>query len=968
MNHSKSTLPGTTEGLTLDQLALEDSSPDVLGATDLSLTEVPVSPTANFLSLLTGGFEDDEKAIIADKTLTRREKQDKITQMLSRFCANGQVQRVKQLWDTLGPEYVDLNTKDEDGTTPLISAACFGHADVADYLLGVGCEVDAQDKFGWTALMWATNNHHNSVVRLLLDHGADAATKSVGGRTARDMAQHNVQTNDDQAQKVYNLIMQSEGSTGESGLGTPQRRPPGSGDLGLGLSVRLGANPDDHSQPMSVSPDGVDGAGSRPSGEWGESHDLLPGVTAAHLAGSEWDALAEIPRRSTQSNSLADEVASTAADSYYRGPGNSIGNLGEGENEFDWEQCRPDQMYVLSPGSVAKFLEMVVRDINPAIRFRPNPYEKFIPANLLFLSLRFAFYFGTPDLFTTFCDQTLTEITQRVKRNQNDAALLAFWLSNCTLLLYYLKKDAGLVVASVEVQGRLSELTQEIYQLTVRSITWQMDQILQPAMLEYEAIPELFSTIQFEKRSTSRFGLPLGTAGSSQKRRSIFSLTRSPPSEIPEDNPELPTLRRASSLAARRSSLRASKLFPVRTPTTVVSSSPLSPAGPNNPPETLSPKHITTLLSLTLGVIKSCGLHPGFAFSIICQLFYHMGAELFNMIMLTSNYCCRARAMMVRMNLTQIEDWTRKRHLPVASLNERHLGPVVQLLQLLQCFSQLQDLPAFMDLSAKLDRLNPLHYRLVADLYTYEVGEPHVAQDVNEYIHKVADDIEAMQRQAVTARKSWGADEEGYRTDPREIQTRSLPPRSHHSIVVMSPDAAIPSKLQEFSLAPPTTLDTSQMFDRTSRSPLSPDSPSRRSGTPPPVFTSQQRPSAGSTVSSPRTSRVGMDGWSPEKGTNQTIQLTRIHSPTPGQSHHRTRHDLFKPSHLYRNPEKMTDFLDTDFLLPFAIPTPAELETWWLNGGSSYTDAHGVEQPGHPQGIIPIVPEEFLQELDKQIP
>ncbi|KAJ1969263.1 hypothetical protein IWQ62_000734 [Dispira parvispora] len=960
MNHSESTSSDITKGLTLDQLALEDNSSDALGTTDLSLTDVQVSPTSHFLSLLSGGFEDDEKAIIADKTLTRSEKQERITQMLSRFCSNGNVQRVKQLWDTLGPEYVDLNAKDEDGTTPLISAACFGHADVADYLLGVGCEVDAQDKFGWTALMWATNNHHNSVVRLLLDHGADAATKSAGGRTARDMAQHNAQTNDDQAQKVYNLIVQSEGSTGESGLGTPQRRPPGSGDLGLGLSVRLGANPDHHSQSALMSPDGVEGAGSRPSGEWNESHDSSSGVTAAHLAGSEWEALAGISRRSTRSNSLADEVASTAADSYYRGPGNGMGNVGEGENEFDWEQCRPDQMYVLSPGSVAKFLEMVVRDINPAIRLRPNPYEKFIPANLLFLSMRFAFYFGTPDFFATFCDQALTEITQRVKRNQNDTALLAFWLSNCTLLLYYLKKDAKLVVASVEIQGRLAELTQEIYQLTVRSITSQMDQVLQPAMLEYEAIPELFSTIQFEKRSTSRFGLPLGTAGgSSQKRRSIFNLTRSPPSEVPEYNPELPTLRRASSLAARRSSLRASKLFPVRTPTTVVSPSPLSPTGPNDPPETLSPKHITTLLSLTLGVVKSCGLHPGFAFSILCQLFYHAGAELFNMILLTSNYCCRARAMMVRMNLTQIEDWTRKRHLPVASLNERHLGPVVQLLQLLQCFSQLQDLPAFMDLSAKLDRLNPLHYRLVADLYTYEVGEPHVAQDVNEYIHKVADDIEAMQRQAVTARKSWGAEAEDYRADPREIQTRSLPPRSHRSTVVMSPDAAIPSKLQEFSLSPPTALDTSHVFDRSSRSPLSPDSPSA---------TSPSHPSTGSSIGSPRTSRVAMDGWSPEKGAGQTIQLTRIQPPTPGQSHHRARHDLFKPSHLYRNPEKMTDFLDTDFLLPFAIPTPAELETWWLNGGSSYTDAHGVEQPGHPQGIIPIVPEEFLQELDKQIP
>src|SRR5256885_988709 len=61
---------------------------------------------------------------------------------------------------------VDINSKDEDGQTPLLWAAWGGHEAVVKLLLETG-EVDAnsKDKNGRTPLSWAAAGGHESVVR-----------------------------------------------------------------------------------------------------------------------------------------------------------------------------------------------------------------------------------------------------------------------------------------------------------------------------------------------------------------------------------------------------------------------------------------------------------------------------------------------------------------------------------------------------------------------------------------------------------------------------------------------------------------------------------------------------------------------------------------------------------------------------------------------------------------------------------
>lgn len=69
---------------------------------------------------------------------------------------------------------IDSPSTGDDGWTPLIIAAYRGNDDIAGYLLEHGANINAMDKYGYTALSWAWGKHHLTIVRLLLTRGASA--------------------------------------------------------------------------------------------------------------------------------------------------------------------------------------------------------------------------------------------------------------------------------------------------------------------------------------------------------------------------------------------------------------------------------------------------------------------------------------------------------------------------------------------------------------------------------------------------------------------------------------------------------------------------------------------------------------------------------------------------------------------------------------------------------------------------
>lgn len=275
---------------------------------------------------------------------------------------------------------------------------------------------------------------------------------------------------------------------------------------------------------------------------------------------------------------------------------------------------------------------------------------------------------------------------------------MAFWIANLSQLLYYLKKDSGLVVATAEHQLEISELISEAYTLLVLDSEKRMDRILEPAMVEFEQIDGL-EIVEFAD-DWHRF------------------------------------FRRSRSSPPNRRSLGN---------TTVIDSIPSPPQQQQNQQQqqqqiraTLSPQSITSLMTSILYVLQSYDVHPVIVIQAMAQLFHFLSCEVFNRILLNKKHLCRSRALQIRMNLTVIEEWVREHHLPTTL--GAYFNPVVQLVQLLQCVSQLTDLMDFINTVKSFELLNPMQVKRLVLNYRYEVSEPKLPEEIEKYTMQIAED------------------------------------------------------------------------------------------------------------------------------------------------------------------------------------------------------------------------------------
>jgi ankyrin repeat protein len=80
---------------------------------------------------------------------------------------------------------------DADGDTPLHCATLGGKLEVAQLLLKLDIEVNSRNNKGSTPLHLASGGYRVGnpvIVRLLLDHGADAQARNLNGPTASEIA------------------------------------------------------------------------------------------------------------------------------------------------------------------------------------------------------------------------------------------------------------------------------------------------------------------------------------------------------------------------------------------------------------------------------------------------------------------------------------------------------------------------------------------------------------------------------------------------------------------------------------------------------------------------------------------------------------------------------------------------------------------------------------------------------------
>ncbi|KAI0556142.1 hypothetical protein F4679DRAFT_569721 [Xylaria curta] len=372
----------------------------------------------------------------------------------------------------------------------------------------------------------------------------------------------------------------------------------------------------------------------------------------------------------------------------------------EEQQEFDWSRCLHDQMFVFQESELDRILDIIITNMRPT----RSPSQKPVPANMIFLSARYAHYHASHELLEKLLVTAQDKINDVVEQYQWDMTILAFWMSNATLLLHYLRKDAGLLEATTEFQAQLSELINEIFILIVRDAERRMDKVLDPAMLDHETIPGLEDvTFQHEWK--------------------IFK---------------------------RKKEVKAEPLEKRFRPP-----SPKQRAKP-------APRNVTSLLSSTLFVLDLYDIHSVITSQIISQLLYWLGAELFNRVMNNRKYLARTKAMQIRMNVSVLEDWARANNRKpehyehgetdasgetTVEIARRHLAPIVQLLQWLQCFSSLDpdDLEALVGTLQQLKRLSPEQLIYAAKNYRLEVGEKGLPKSALKY-------LDAIQKEAAIRR------------------------------------------------------------------------------------------------------------------------------------------------------------------------------------------------------------------------
>jgi hypothetical protein len=559
--------------------------------------------------------------------MSRDQKKQALQDFMFMAASNGDAKRVNRLVRGHASNLVDFDTVDAEGTPPLVYASCFGHKDVVLTLLDAGATVDNQDRNQWTALMWAMTNRHKDIAKILLDHGASTDVKSSSGRTALDFVPPNSEMSD--------FLQHSGYSIGNAGV---------TEDF-----YNAGFSQDRFEEELAES---------------------------------------EMRRRMMMESAINLEV--------------DLGNLGLDEQpespeeveegqEFVWDRCLNDQMFVFMESDIERILDIVITKMTP----QRSPSQKPVPANIIFLGARYAHYHANRELLADWLVSAQEKIYAVVDKHQWDMTILAFWISNATLLLYYLKKDSGLTQQTVQFQAQMAELIHEIYILIIRDAERRMDKVLDSAMLDHETIPG-FEDIAFQNE---------------------WKFLRKKPNVKPEP---------------------AEKRF--------------RPPSPKRKAQ-ISPRNITSLLSSTLFVLDLYDVHSVIVSQTLSQLYYWLGAEVFNRIMSNKRYLARTKAMQIRMNISMLEDWARSNNRQpehhqngtttaageaTVDAARRHLAPVVQLLQWLQCFSSLgEDKEAMGTTLQQLPSLSTTQLLHAVKHYRAEVGEKTLGKVSLRYIQEV---------------------------------------------------------------------------------------------------------------------------------------------------------------------------------------------------------------------------------------
>ena len=595
--------------------------------------------------------------------------------------------------DSAPRKWVQLEARDSEGNSGLCLAAALGHADCVRVLVEGGAEVGGGDAAGWTALHWAVQNNDIPIAAYLLNHRASPTVASHKGLTPEDLIKRGdegeamravllsaVEAAEERERQALmrDLNERDEGVDEDESSGIGKGRERAASVMSYGLNPRGGAG-----SGWAIDPDKVD---KERRERTAKQRQELAKDSAAQLEVDPKVLGVDLP------DSDEDEEQGVPA-------------------PFVWEECLPDQMLVFTLEELPVLFDLIITNMRP-VRERQ---KRALPANVVFLCARYASYFGTPDLLEELIVGAMERVEEAVHKHPTDMANCSFWLNNCLLLLYYLRKDPHLLLSTADMQVHLGDLINEIFVFVIRDAERRMDRVLEPAVLEHEQLPG-FEGVGFEDEwASTRFVKKL--TGRTKRPSSIYGNAMNIFGSDGRDSPlQSPAKPRNGKAAA------------------------------SQPQEEVNPRHVTSLLSSTLFVLQTYEIPPSIIVQAFSQLFYWIACEVFNRLLIQKKYLCRSKAMQIRLNISNLEDWGRSNRMPTKMVSV-HFAPLNQLLQWLQCLSSESSIDGLIGTIQSLKALNPLQLRRAVRDYRHEVDETKMGDDCAQYLLQIQKQWERMRVQ-----------------------------------------------------------------------------------------------------------------------------------------------------------------------------------------------------------------------------
>lgn len=455
-----------------------------------------------------------------------------------------------------------------------------------------------------------------------------------------------------------------------------------------------------------------------------------------------------------------------------------------------------------------------------------------------------------------------------------------------TQLLYYLKKDTSLVVATAEYQLRISELISEIYTMIVNDTERRIHKVLGAAILEHEQIPGMEDVNfaddwqRFFRRSS---------------RRSVI---------VPPDGGLAVQLKQHRHTACH----------------------------------VLSPQSITSLLTSTLYVLQAYEVHPTIIIQALAQFIHYMSCELFNRILTNKKLLCRSKALQIRMNLSLMEEWVRENELPPSLIS--YFDPTTQLLQMLQCLTQLTDLASFLQTVKKFDALNALQLKRCVINYRYEVNEPRLPEEVEKYVLQLAEDTLRF-RQAREPRKRTGSISMARAQTSTGLQRT----RSRRESVSNFVGSIMSSVGLATSASLPPTMPSTEKEEQDEE-----DKKEEEEHTPRHSHDSDTHGLTEEDTKAHEDSTASSDQDDKREDVEPTAVAKEVETLSTTEEHEKDEEDVEE--------KEMKETRDSKFMLPFSVPTTVHMVS--VNGWNDQNSKAGEQRC-----VIPIIPDSWMDKLDK---